>query len=70
MVIDLKRLASAYDDVFSTDNGQLVLEDIRSFCLIDAQAGSSLTAQECHYRNGMQDLYKYIDALASCKEEK
>ena len=32
---------------------------------MDEQVGSQLTHSECAYRNGMQDLFRYIEAMAS-----
>lgn len=38
------------------------------FCRIDCQAGADLTHADCAYRNGMQDLYRYVEAIISDDE--
>ena len=65
---ELNILIGSYKRVFNTEDGLRVLEDIDAFALIDEQVGSQLTHAECAYRNGMQDLIRYIKALIS--EEK
>jgi uncharacterized protein YgfB (UPF0149 family) len=54
--------------VFKTPEGSEVLDDLRDFCNIDAQAGSDLSHADCAYRNGMQDLYRYVEAIISDDE--
>lgn len=65
---ELSNLISAYKRVFKTPEGSEVLDDLRDFCRIDAQAGADLTHADCAYRNGMQDLYRYVEAIISDDE--
>lgn len=58
-------LIAAYKAVFTTKNGDEILDDLRKLAQIDEQAGSSLSHSECAYRNGMQDMYRYIEAMLS-----
>ena len=51
--------------LFLTNEGSKVLEDLRRLSAIDEQAGSELTHSECTYRNAMQDMYRYIEAMVS-----
>tara|TARA_R100001086_G_scaffold165999_1_gene89909 strand:- start:368 stop:580 length:213 start_codon:yes stop_codon:yes gene_type:complete len=60
---ELLNLVENYKYVFGTTEGQEVLDDIRNFSQIDNQAGTNLTHAECAYRNGIQDLYRYIQAM-------
>jgi len=62
---ELKILVGSYRRIFSSEEGDTVLKDIRNFCSVDEQVGSQLTHAECAYRNGMQDLFRYIEAMAS-----
>jgi|TARA_R100000482_G_scaffold9350_1_gene2794 hypothetical protein len=62
------QLVSSYKRVFKTPEGGEVLDDLRDFSQMDDQAGSTLTHSECAYRNGMQDMYRYIEALISENE--
>ena len=62
---ELNILVGSYRRIFSTQEGDTVLKDIRNFCSMDEQVGSQLTHSECAYRNGMQDLFRYIEAMAS-----
>tara|TARA_R100000479_G_scaffold159848_1_gene97110 strand:- start:328 stop:534 length:207 start_codon:yes stop_codon:yes gene_type:complete len=64
----LLSLISAYKAIFNTKNGDEVLDDLRKLAQIDEQAGSSLSHSECAYRNGMQDMYRYIEAMLSENE--
>lgn len=58
-------LVGCYKRTLNTPEGDEVIDDLRKFAKIDEPAGSDLSLQECAYRNGMQDLFKYIDALRS-----
>tara|TARA_X000001388_G_scaffold7509_1_gene4649 strand:- start:81 stop:284 length:204 start_codon:yes stop_codon:yes gene_type:complete len=62
---DLINLVNTYKSVFSTLDGQKVLDDLRKFSGIDEQSGSALSHSECAYRNAMQDFYRYIEAVIS-----
>jgi len=62
---ELEKLVSSYRRVFNTIEGQVVLEDLRRLSSIDEQAGSELTLSQCTYRNAMQDMYRYIEAVIS-----
>jgi len=62
---ELQKLLSTYRMVFNSPEGQVILEDLRRLSAIDEQAGSELTHSECTYRNAMQDMYRYIEAMIS-----
>ncbi len=62
---ELQKLISAYRRVFLSPEGQTALEDLRRLSAIDEQAGSELSHTECAYRNAMQDMYRYIEAMIS-----
>lgn len=62
---ELQKLVSSYRRVFNSPEGQVILEDLRRLSSIDEQAGSDLTHSQCTYRNAMQDMYRYIEALIS-----
>ena len=63
--MDPINLVKTYETVLYTDNGEKVLKDLRDFCGIDEQAGSQLSHAECAYKNGMQEMYRYIEAMVS-----
>ena len=63
--MDPINLVKTYETVLYTDNGEKVLKDLRDFCGIDKQAGSQLSHAECAYKNGMQDMFRYIEAMVS-----
>ena len=62
---EMIQLVGSYKRALNTPEGEVVLDDLRKFAKIDEPAGSDLSLQECSYRNGIQDLFKYIDALRS-----
>ena len=62
---ELQKLVSSYRRVFNSPEGQVILEDLRRLSSIDEQAGSDLTHSQCTYRNAMQDMYRYIEAVIS-----
>ncbi len=62
---ELQKLINAYRRVLLSPEGQTVLEDLRRLSAIDEQAGSELSHTECAYRNAMQDVYRYIEAMIS-----
>lgn len=62
---ELQKLVSSYRRVFNSPEGQVILEDLRRLSSIDEQAGSELTHSQCTYRNAMQDMYRYIEAVIS-----
>lgn len=62
---ELEKLVSSYRRAFNSPEGQVILEDLRRLSSIDEQAGSDLTHSQCTYRNAMQDMYRYIEALIS-----
>lgn len=62
---ELQKLISAYRRALLSPEGQTVLEDLRRLSAIDEQAGSDLSHTECAYRNAMQDMYRYIEAMIS-----
>jgi|TARA_R100000482_G_C5128001_1_gene149956 hypothetical protein len=62
---DAENLVACYRRCLLSPEGKEVLDDLRRFSMIDEQAGSSLTLQEMVYRNALQDIYRYIDAMIS-----
>ena len=66
LILDkLKILIDSYRRVFNTEEGVEVLKDLREFCQMDSMAGSQMNHSECAYRNGTQDMYRYIEAIIS-----
>ena len=61
----MHKLIGAYRRALLTAEGQIILEDLRSFCGMDEQVGCELTHAECAYRNGAQDIFRYIDGLVA-----
>tara|TARA_X000001382_G_scaffold22695_1_gene13800 strand:+ start:11830 stop:12030 length:201 start_codon:yes stop_codon:yes gene_type:complete len=59
------KLVETYKAVLNTNNGNEVLQDLRNLCGINEQAGSQLSHSECAYKNGMQDMFRYIEAMVS-----
>ena len=80
-VKEADRLIGAYRYVFNSPEGQKVLEDLMiwSGMIPDPEkvkvmklthfAGDDLTHSQCAYRNGTQDVVKYIEAMSSMKED-
>lgn len=62
---EAERLVAAYRRALLTPDGSVIMDDLRSFAQMDEQAGSDKTHSECAYRNGLQDFYRYLDALIS-----
>jgi|TARA_R100001079_G_C4416492_1_gene137847 hypothetical protein len=62
---ELIQLIGAYKRIFLVPEGKEVLDDLRRLSAIDEQAGSDLTTNEMVYRNAMQDMYRYIEAMIS-----
>lgn len=70
---DAEKLMGAYRRALHTPEGQLILDDLAKFCGLIPEngkgathmAGAELSHAECAYRNGQQDLWKYIDGMAS-----
>ena len=70
---EAEKLVCAYRYVFGSAEGEMVIKDLAVRCGVKADdkkqtylthyAGSGLTHAECAYRNGMQDFFKYIEAL-------
>ena len=58
-------LVSCYKRCLNNEEGDVVLDDLRKFSMIDEQAGSSLSLEEMVYRNALQDIYRYITAMIS-----
>lgn len=74
--LDVDKILGAYQYVFNSPEGRLVLNDLAKFTGMapdplfntgreSHRAGPDLTHAECAYRNGQQDLYKYIEAIAT-----
>ncbi len=64
---DLKELVETYKRALNTAEGDIIINDLENFALMDEQVGSQLSHAECAYRNGMQDLVRYIKALITEK---
>lgn len=62
---EILNLVGSYRSVFHNSDGEKVIADLRDFCAIDKQAGSALSHSEAAYRNGMQDMFRYIEAVCS-----
>ena len=62
---EINQLVAAYKSIFNTQNGREVLSDLRKFSGIDEQSGSELTHAQCAYRNALQDVVRYIEAMVS-----
>lgn len=72
-------LLGAYRYVFNSPEGEKVLKDLAVFSGLEPDelslrkgflshiAGSGLTHAECAYRNGQQDLYRYISGMSENK---
>jgi len=63
----LKELVGAYIRLFSGESGSVILDDLREYCKLDEPWGCALSHEEFSYRAGLQDMYKYIEALSSTK---
>ena len=59
------KLVGAFRRALLTAEGEIILEHLRWYCEMDEQAGAELTHSECAYRNGAQDIYRYIDGLVA-----
>jgi len=71
------KLMGAYKYVFNSPEGQVVLKDLSEFSgmtpdpegLKEARmthmAGADLTHAQCAYRNGMQDLFRYVESYVA-----
>ena len=64
---ELKELVETYKRALNTAEGDIIISDLENFALMDEQVGSQLSHAECAYRNGMQDLVRYIKALITEK---
>tara|TARA_R110002020_G_scaffold52689_2_gene147820 strand:+ start:743 stop:952 length:210 start_codon:yes stop_codon:yes gene_type:complete len=67
-VDDLKeaqKLVACYRRCLLNTEGEEIIKDLRKFSMIDEQAGSGLSLEEMVYRNALQDIYRYIDAMIS-----
>lgn len=65
MEVDAQKLVGAYRRALLTPEGEHILNDLRSFARMDEQWGCALTHEEFAYRAGLQDAYKYIEAMTS-----
>ena len=59
------KLVGAFRRALLTAEGEIILKHLRWWVEIDVQAGAELTHSECAYRNGAQDLFRYIDGLVA-----
>ena len=62
---EMHQLIGAYRRALLTAEGEIILKDLRAFCGLDEQVGAELSHSECAYRNGAQDLFRYIDGLVA-----
>lgn len=62
---DIKKLVGAYQYIFNCEQGERVLKDLRNFSRVEEPWGCALSHEEFSYRAGLQDMFKYIEALAS-----
>tara|TARA_R100000234_G_scaffold89704_1_gene57941 strand:- start:732 stop:938 length:207 start_codon:yes stop_codon:yes gene_type:complete len=62
---EIQTLVGCYRRCLLNDDGEKILKDLRKFSLIDEQAGSELNLQQMSYRNALQDMYRYIEAMLS-----
>lgn len=72
-----EELIGSYRRALKTPEGEVILNDIGVMCgmlpdpeqikghVLSHMAGSEMTHAECAYRNGMQDLYKYMEAMVA-----
>lgn len=68
-VDEMQKRIGAYRRALLTPEGEIILKDLRDFAQIDNPAGSELSHSECAYRNGLQDFYRYVDALVADDRE-
>jgi hypothetical protein len=61
--VEPAKLIGAYRRALLTPEGQTILEDLRGFSKTDEPWGCALSHEEFAYRAGLQDVYKYIEAL-------
>jgi hypothetical protein len=66
---EIKDLAGAYQYIFNCAQGAKVLEDLRLMSRVDEPFGCALSHEEFSYRAGLQDMFKYIEALSSIIKE-
>lgn len=59
------KLVGAYRRALLTAEGETILEDLRDFARLDEPWGCALSHEEFAYRAGLQDVYKYIEALVA-----
>jgi hypothetical protein len=57
------KLIGAYRRALLTPEGETILADLRDFSKMDEPWGCALSHEEFAYRAGLQDIYKYIEAL-------
>ncbi len=62
---EIQNLVGCYRRCLCNDDGEKIIKDIRKFSMIDEQAGSDLNLQQMAYRNALQDMFRYIDAMLS-----
>lgn len=72
-----EKLQGAYRRALNTAEGEAVLKDLAIFCGLSPDpeglkrnemthwAGQNLSHAECAYRNGMQDLFRYIESYVA-----
>lgn len=65
---DMSSLVGAYQGTFNTTSGSQVMDDLRLFSRIEEPFGCALSHEEFAYRAGLQDMFKYIEALASTED--
>lgn len=63
-----KVLVDRYIRVFTSSEGQDVMDDLREFSGAEAADGCALSHEEYAYRAGKRDMFKYIEALTNGAE--
>jgi hypothetical protein len=61
----IEDIVASYRRALLTPEGKVIVDDLRKFSMIDEQAGSSLSLEEMVYRNALQDVYRYVEAMIS-----
>ena len=63
--VQLKELIGCYQRALNTTEGMKILADLRSYARMDESWGCALSHEEFAYRAGLQDMFKYIEALST-----
>jgi len=66
---DRLKLYHAYKQVFSTENGRMVLKDLEGLCFKNKTVFSRNNPHETAHNAGKQDVLKYIEHKMTTKPE-